>query len=78
MRRPALVWGGALGALTVLDVWCDRRKDDSTLSCVTRRTVAAIPAGDVLFTVGLAAGALWFHDHILGPLAAATLNKEAS
>lgn len=68
MSRPATTWAAILGGLLAYDVLCDRRKDDSTLSCVTRAAVAAVPGGEFIFTAGLVAGAWWFHDHIIGPL----------
>ncbi|NUO57298.1 MAG: hypothetical protein HOV78_11580 [Hamadaea sp.] len=75
MRNPGRTWGVIVTATTLgiggLDVWCDRRKDDSTLSCCTRRLVARVPGGRHLFAAGLAVAAIGFYDHIVGPLAAA-------
>lgn len=68
MRRPGVVWAAILGGSLGYDLLCDRRKDDSTLSCATRRLVAAAPGGRVAFTVALIGAGVWFWDHILSPL----------
>lgn len=67
--RPATIWAAILGGAAAYDVYCDRRGDDSTLSCVTRRAVEATPGGPVVFTAALVGTGWWFRRHILGPLA---------
>jgi hypothetical protein len=37
MRRPLETWASCIGALVALDIWCDRRRNNSTLSCQLRR-----------------------------------------
>ena len=72
-RKAALIWGTASAGLLAYDVFvCDRRKDDSTLSCVTRWVVGTVPGGRVLFPLAL----VWFHQHIDRPLVAAARLKE--
>lgn len=63
------VWGAVLGSVALLDVICDRRGDNSTLSCVTRETVKGLgPAGPVVFTAACIGVPLWFWRHILKPI----------
>jgi hypothetical protein len=65
MRRPLLVWASSIGALIALDVWCDRRRDDSTLSCQLRRIFHTDhKAGRLAFIATYAAGTCWFVPHI--------------
>ena len=75
MTRSDRYWFTALGTIAAgigaVDVWRDRCRDDSTLSCGVRRLVALVPGGRYLLAVGLAAAGLGFFRHIVRPLAAA-------
>ena len=62
-------------SVTAADIWRDRCKDDTTLSCGIRRLVARTPGGRYLLAAGLTAGAIGFFDHIAGPLAAAVTDN---
>ena len=58
MRRPALIWGGLLGSLTILDIWCDRNNvvGDSLSECVRATLRTDTPEGRaalVAFWLGL-------------------------
>lgn len=75
-------WFAAIGTIAAgigaVDVWRDRCRDDSTLSCGVRRLVAIVPGGKYYLAAGLAAGGVGFFRHIVRPLAAAAANtKEA-
>ena len=66
MRHPGLVWATLLGSLAVLDLLCDRRHDDTTLSAVTRRAYRTHTLGGRVAFVGswaLLSG--WLVPHIL-------------
>lgn len=66
MRRPAITWAACLGGLVALDVYCDRRKDESTLSCVVRHTFHTHhPAGKAAFLAAWAGLTAWLCPHIL-------------
>lgn len=66
MRRPAATWAACLGGLIALDVWCDRRKNESTLSCVVRHTFRVEhPAGKAAFLAAWAGLTAWLVPHIL-------------
>jgi hypothetical protein len=65
MRRPLLVWASCIGALVVLDVWCDRRRDDWTLSCQVRRLFHTDhKAGRLTFIAAWAGLTAWFVPHV--------------
>jgi hypothetical protein len=67
-RKPELFWGAAIGSLVVADVRAAQRRDDSTLSCVTRQTFKVhTPTGRLLFVGGWIALSAWFLPHILVP-----------
>lgn len=71
-RRAALTWGTIVGALaggvTAYDLVCNARRDDSTLSSVTRHFVNVTPGGRVIFPAVLVAAGIGFHEHIVKPL----------
>lgn len=66
MRRPALVWGGALGALAVFDYWCAKNAvEGDSLSEVARAALRThTRAGQVAFVLGWAALTAWLVPHI--------------
>lgn len=68
-------WFTAVGAVLIIggaaDVWRDRCKDDTTLSCGVRRLVARVPGGRFMLAAGLTVAGIGFFDHIVGPLAEA-------
>lgn len=69
MQSPPVEWTLAIGHLAVLDYLRSiGDADHDTLSEVVRNTVARHPHGKALFTLGLVAGAVALHRHILGPL----------
>jgi hypothetical protein len=65
MRRPLAVWASCIGALVALDVWCDRRRDDSTLSCQVRRLFRTDhKTGRLAFIAAWAGLTAWFVPHV--------------
>ena len=65
MRRPGLVWASLLGSLAVLDLLCDRRHDETTLSAVTRRAYRTHTLGGrVAFVGSWALLTAWLVPHI--------------
>lgn len=69
MQSPRIEWTLAIGHLAVLDyVRAKGEPDQDTLSECLRTAVERAPYGRVLFAASLAAGALVFHRHIVGPL----------
>jgi len=64
-RRPLATWASCIGALIALDVWCDRRRDGSTLSCQVRHVFHTDhKAGRFAFIAGWAALTAWLVPHI--------------
>jgi hypothetical protein len=66
MRRPHHVWGGALGALIVFDIWAAYNAiEGDSLSEVVRTTLRTdTTEGRALFVLGWAALTAWFLPHI--------------
>ena len=66
MPRPVIFWGAAIGALSVIDYWCDRNAvEGDTLSEVTRAALRTdTRQGQALFTLGWAALTAWLVPHI--------------
>lgn len=66
MRRPASIWGGALGALVVFDIWAARNAVvGDSLSEVARATLRTdTTEGRALFVLGWAALTAWLVPHI--------------
>lgn len=63
------LWATVLGTAAVLDIACDRRKDGSTLSNVTRQTFHTdTNVGRVAFVGAWLGLTTWFVPHILDPL----------
>jgi hypothetical protein len=65
MRRPLAFWAASISGLVLLDLWCDRQSNDSTLSACTRAAFRThtVP-GKVTFAAAWMAFAYWFLDHI--------------
>lgn len=69
MQSPPIEWTLGIGYLGALDYLRSRGEADAdTFSEVVRDFVERIPHGELVFTVALAGGALWFRRHILKPL----------
>lgn len=65
MGRPHHIWAAGIGSLVVLDVWCDSRHDDSTLSSVTRMVYRTdTPLGKAAFIGSWLALSGWLVPHI--------------
>lgn len=65
MTRAHKVWAAGLGTLVVLDLYCDSRADDSTLSCVTRMVYRTdTRAGRMAFVASWVALSSWLVPHI--------------
>lgn len=66
MRRPSLVWGGALGALGLFDLWCAKNATvgDSLSECTRAALRTHTRAGQVAFIGGWAALTAWLVPHI--------------
>lgn len=71
MRRPGLVWGGALGALAVFDLWCARNAvvGDSLSECTRSVLRTHTRAGQAAFVLGWAALTAWLVPHICRTIA---------
>lgn len=65
MPRPLATWASCIGALVALDVWCDRRRDNSTLSCQVRHVFHTDHrVGRLSFIAFWAALTAWLVPHI--------------
>jgi hypothetical protein len=65
MRRPMETWASCIAALIALDVWCDHRRNDSTLSCQVRRVFRTDHrTGRLAFIASWAALTAWLVPHI--------------
>lgn len=66
MRNPNLFWGGSIGVLAVLDVWCHRNATTGdTLSECTRLVFRThTPTGRAAFLGAWIGLSLWLVPHI--------------
>lgn len=61
-------WIGVFGALTVVDVYCDRKFPEYTLSAVARRRFQVhTTKGQIVFVAGWGALSYWLIPHIILP-----------
>lgn len=63
---PSVAWGAAIGALAAADLYCDSRRNDSTLSACTRvvfRTDTTL--GKAAFTAAWLGFSAWVIPHII-------------
>lgn len=69
MRRPALVWGSILGALSVFDLWCARNatQGDSLSECARLVYRTHTRAGRVALGASWAILTAWLLPHLWNP-----------
>lgn len=72
LPRPRVVWPALIGAVALLDWWCDRGEPNGdTLSELLREWWRVeTPLGRAAFTASLALGANALHSHICKAAAA--------
>jgi hypothetical protein len=65
MRRPSLVWGGLLGSLTALDIYCayNATEGDSLSECVREWFHTDTPQGRAAVVIGWSALTVWVIPH---------------